>query len=81
MSALLCFGISFLFASCSLLLNDLIRSRQLIRRNRQANLLRRLEIHYWSNFFGCSTGKSAGLAPFNFFHYFFIFIFTFALFI
>jgi hypothetical protein len=57
--------IQFNPGSAAWLLDYLIRSRQHIRRNCQTDLLCRLEIDHKPNFFGCSTGRSAGLAPFR----------------
>jgi hypothetical protein len=46
-------------------LEDLIRPRQHVGRNRQADLLCLFEIVMNSNFVGCSTGMSAGFVPFR----------------
>ena len=56
---------SFEVSNVEPLLNDFIRPRQHIRRNRQADLLGRFQIDDESNLRGCSTGRSAGLAPFR----------------
>ena len=45
------------------LLDHLIRPRQHIRRDRQADLLRGFQVDHELDLVGCSTGKSAGLAP------------------
>ena len=45
--------------------DHLVRSRQHIRRNRQADLLGRFQIDDQLKLVGCSTGRSAGLAPFR----------------
>src|SRR5438128_11519662 len=48
---------------CQYSLDYLIRSVQHRLRNRQTDLLRRLEIDDELKFFGCSTGRSAGFVP------------------
>ena len=40
------FRMSFEVSNVELLLNDFVRSRQHVRRNRQADLLRRLQINH-----------------------------------
>src|SRR4029077_202351 len=45
--------------------DHLIRSCQHVRRNRQADLLRRLEIYHQLKFRRLLPGRSAGLAPFR----------------
>jgi hypothetical protein len=54
---------SLLTAHRSLSFNDSIGSSQNIQRNRQADLLCGFQMMTNSNFVGCSTGRSAGLAP------------------
>jgi len=46
-------------------LDHLIRSRQHRRRDRQSEVLAVLRLITSSNFVGCSTGRSAGFAPFK----------------
>ena len=47
------------------LLDHLVRSRQDIRRNREADLLAVFRLITSSNFFSCSAGGSAGFVPFR----------------
>jgi hypothetical protein len=42
-----------------------VRSRQNVRQDCQADLLRRFQIDHKLKLVGCSTGRSAGLAPFR----------------
>jgi hypothetical protein len=44
-------------------LDYFVRARQDVRRNREADLLGRLQIDHQLELVGCSTGRSAGLAP------------------
>jgi hypothetical protein len=53
------------FCHCVALFDDFVRSGQNLRRNREADLLRSLQIGHELKFLGCSIGKSAGFAPFG----------------
>ena len=54
------------FAHCWLSFNDLIRPRQHIRRNRQADLLRRLQIDDELELHRLLHGEISGLAAFQY---------------
>jgi hypothetical protein len=49
----------------SQLLNQIIRTQQHVLRNGDAERLRGFQVDHKSNLVACSTGRSAGLAPFN----------------
>ena len=53
------FFMSFEVSNFEPLLNDFIRPRQHIRRNRQADLLGGFQIYDEIELLGCSTGRSA----------------------